>query len=59
MASMEAKIALLEDTKVKLTNQLASASYQDLARLTTEMEQLIESINAATEKWLVLADRDV
>jgi ABC transport system ATP-binding/permease protein len=59
MASMEAKIAVLEDTKVKLTHQLTIASYKDLSRLTGEMEKLMESINEATEKWLVLADRDV
>jgi ABC transport system ATP-binding/permease protein len=59
MASMEAKIAALEDTKVKLSNQLATASYKDLTRLTAEMEKLMGSIGEATEKWLVLADRDV
>jgi ABC transport system ATP-binding/permease protein len=59
MASMEAKIAVLEDTKVKLSNQLATASYKDLTRLTAEMEKLMGSIGEATEKWLVLADRDV
>jgi ABC transport system ATP-binding/permease protein len=59
MASMEAKIAVLEETKVKLTNQLATASYKDLTRLTADMEKLMESIHEATEKWLVLADRDV
>jgi ABC transport system ATP-binding/permease protein len=59
MASMEAKIAQLEDTKVKLNNQLATASYKDLTRLTADMEKLMVSISEATEKWLVLADRDV
>jgi ABC transport system ATP-binding/permease protein len=59
MASMEAKIAQLEDTKVKLNNQLATAGYKDLTRLTADMDKLMVSISEATEKWLVLADRDI
>jgi ABC transport system ATP-binding/permease protein len=58
LASLEAKISQFEATKITLTEQLATASYTELTRLTTEMENLIASIDVTTEKWLALAERD-
>jgi ABC transport system ATP-binding/permease protein len=58
LATLETKIAELEVAKSNLTDRLATASYNDLVRLTAEMEALGQEIDETTEKWMELAERE-
>jgi ABC transport system ATP-binding/permease protein len=56
---LEAKIASLEANKTKLEHQLAhspNADYNQLQKLTIELEQVNKSIDITTERWLELAE---
>jgi ABC transport system ATP-binding/permease protein len=58
LVTLEAKIAELEQAKAQVTDQLATASYQDLIPLTAQMEALTTEIDDTTAKWMELAERD-
>jgi ATP-binding cassette subfamily F protein uup len=56
---LEAQIAKLEADKVKLEQELAhspNAAYSQLQQLTADLEQVNQSIDSTTERWLELAE---
>uniref|UniRef100_UPI00286AB0CC ATP-binding cassette domain-containing protein n=1 Tax=Chamaesiphon sp. OTE_75_metabat_556 TaxID=2964692 RepID=UPI00286AB0CC len=56
---LEAQIAKLESDKVKLEQELAhspNAAYNQLQKLTADLEQVNKSIDSTTERWLELAE---
>lgn len=56
---LEAKIVTLEADKIQLEHQLAhssTANYDQLQKLTIQLEQVNQSIDTTTERWLELAE---
>jgi ABC transport system ATP-binding/permease protein len=56
---LEAQIAKLEANKVKLEQELAhspNAAYNQLQKLTADLEGVNKSIDSTTERWLELAE---
>lgn len=58
---LEAAIAQMEDQKAALEAQLAenAANFSALEALTQQLTQVTAEIDAATERWMTLAERDV
>jgi ABC transport system ATP-binding/permease protein len=58
LAALATEIEKLEIAKVALEERLATASYPDLVTLTAELETLSQKIDATTDRWMTLAERE-